>query len=104
MTVFLLRGSPPSIPLLPLVYVHGSGRGGGIHWARIHFRFQGLSKAVVRYCFPWIGGEEPGLKIMGEDETEEVKVGRVESRVAWGGGGWLKQLGDRLYGLAGVGE
>lgn len=41
---------------------------------------------------------------MGEDETEEVKVGRVESRVAWGGGGWLKQLGDRLYGLAGVGE
>lgn len=55
---------------------------GGIHWARIHFRFQGLSKALVqrRYCFPWIGREEAGLKIMGEDETEEVKVGRVELR------------------------
>lgn len=85
MTVFLLRGSPPSTPLLPSRLRPRLGGEGGIHWARIHFRFQGLSKAVVRYCFPWIGGEEPGLKIMGEDETEEVKVGRVESRVAWGG-------------------
>lgn len=84
MTVFLLRGSPPSPSFSSTSTARG---GGGIHWARIHFRFQGLSKAVVqrRYCFPWIGGEEPGLKIMGEDETEEVKVGRVESRVAWGG-------------------
>lgn len=80
MTVFLLRrGSSLPRPVPFPVYVHG---GEGIHWARIHFRFQGLSKALVqrRYCFPWIGREEAGLKIMGEDETEEVKVGRVELR------------------------
>lgn len=32
-----------------------------------------------RYCFSLDRRrEEPGLKIMGEDETEEVKVGREE--------------------------